>query len=208
MLIALSRRGDLEIGRRFADRAIIEEPHDVFFLTIPEIRSLLTGKKNDFKKIVNERKSEREKNSRIEVPDVIIGNSLPEIVKGTAKETNKVFKGYAASSGIVQGRARVIHSPEEFGKFKPWEILVAPTTDPMWSTLFPVAKAVVTEMGGVLSHAAIVAREYGTPCVVNVGGIIEVLKDGDFIEVDGNSGIVNIIIVNIITEKIPKKYTG
>ncbi len=93
----------------------------------------------------------------------------------------------------MQGRAKIIHSPEEFGRFKAGEILVAPTTDPMWSTLFPIAKAVVTEMGGVLSHASIVAREYGTPCVVNVKGIVDALEDGDLIEVDGKSGLVRII---------------
>lgn len=93
----------------------------------------------------------------------------------------------------MQGIARIIHSPEEFGKFKAGEILVAPATDPMWSNLFPIAKAVVTEMGGVLSHASIVAREYGTPCVVNVQGIVDALNDGDMIEVDGESGLVRIL---------------
>jgi len=193
MVIALARRVYLEIGRRFAERGILEKQHDIFFLTIPEVQSLLTGEKNDFKNIVNERKSERERNSRLHVPDVISGDVIPEAVKEKVRETKKVFTGYAASPGIVQGRARVIHSPEEFGRFKPGEILVAPTTDPMWSTLFPVAKAVVTEMGGVLSHAAIVAREYGTPCVVNVKGIIDALEDGDLIEVDGKSGMIKII---------------
>ncbi len=89
--------------------------------------------------------------------------------------------------------ARIIRSPDDFGKFKAGEILVAPTTDPMWTNLFPIAKAVVTEMGGVLSHASIVAREYGTPCVVNIQGIIAALEDGDLIEVDGTSGVVKII---------------
>lgn len=193
MVIALARRVYLEIGRRFAERGILGKQHDIFFLTIPEVQSLLTGEKNDFKNIVNERKSERERNSRLHVPDVIAGDVIPEMIKEKVRETKKVFEGYAASPGIVQGIARIIRSPEEFGRFKPSEILVAPTTDPMWSTLFPVAKAVVTEMGGILSHAAIVAREYGTPCVVNVRGIIDALEDGDLIEVDGKRGSVEII---------------
>lgn len=198
MVMALTRRGCLELGRRFAESGIMEKQHDIFFLTITEIQNLLTREKSDLKNIVNERKSEREKNSRLHVPDVIAGDVVPEIVipemiKETAKETKKVFTGYPASSGIVQGRARIIHSPEEFGNFKPTEILVTQTTDPMWSALFPVAKAVVTEMGGILSHAAIVAREYGTPCVVNVKGIIDALEDGYLIEVDGKNGTVKII---------------
>jgi len=193
MVIALARRVYLEIGRRFAERGILGKQHDIFFLTNLEVQSLLTGEKDDFKNIVNERKSERERNSRLHVPDVIAGDVVPEAAREKAREAKKVFEGYAASPGIVQGRARIIHSPEEFGKFKPGEILVASTTDPMWSTLFPVAKAVVTEMGGILSHAAIVAREYGTPCVVNVRGIIDALEDGDLMEVDGKSGMVRII---------------
>ncbi len=193
MVITLARRGYLELGRRFTERGVLEKQFDVFFLTVPEVQSLLSGEKNDFKNIVNERKSEREMNSRIKVPDVIIGDALPEIVKETVREPQKVFTGYAASPGTVQGRARIIHSPEEFSRFKPGEILVASTTDPMWSTLFPVARAVVTEMGGILSHAAIVAREYGTPCVVNVRGVMDVLEDGHLIEVDGDKGVIRIM---------------
>jgi len=198
MLIALSRRGELEVGRRFAQRGILENQHDIFFLVIPEVRELLAGGREDIKKIVNERKSERERNSRIKVSDIIVGDNLPEIVKETVREPQKIFTGYAASPGIVQGRARIIHSPEEFSRFKPGEILVASTTDPMWSTLFPVAKAVITEMGGILSHAAIVAREYGTPCVVNVRGVMDVLEDGHLIEVDGNKGVIRIMEDSII----------
>lgn len=146
-------------------------------------------------------KKERERNSRINAPDVISGDIMPEIIKETARETKKAFTGYAASPGSVEGIARVIHSPEEFNRFMPGEILVAPTTDPMWSTLFPIAKAVVTEMGGILSHAAIVAREYGTPCVVNVKGIIDALEDGSLIEVDGDKGMVT-IMENINNSKV------
>jgi phosphohistidine swiveling domain-containing protein len=199
MSITLSRRRILEIGRRFAEKGIIEEQHDIYFLTVPEIKQLLSGEKIDFKKVVDGRKLEREINSKYHVPDVFVGEFKPERVKEKVEELKKVFTGYAASSGIVQGIARIIHSPEEFGKFKAGEILVAPATDPMWSTLFPIAKAVVTEMGGVLSHASIVAREYGTPCVVNVKGIVDALEDGDLIEVDGKSGLVRIITKEIIS---------
>lgn len=209
MIIALSRRGELEVGRRFAEREILEEQYDIFFLTVPEIQSLLAGERRDYKKIVTGRKSERERDLRIKAPDVIVGDIFPEVVKEilneeTLIEVKKVFKGYAASPGIVQGRARIIRSPDEFDRFKPGEILVASTTDPMWSTLFPVAKAVVTEMGGILSHAAIVAREYGTPCVVNVRGVMDVLEDGHLIEVDGDKGIIRIMEESIDTRAANK----
>ncbi|CAG1007374.1 MAG: PEP-utilizing enzyme [Candidatus Methanoperedens sp.] len=194
MGITLSRRHVLELGRRFAQRGILEEQKDIFYLTIPEIKKLLSREKIDSKNIVDGRKADRKRNSRYVVPDFFVEKFKPEMVKdNVATELKKVFTGYAASSGIVEGRARIINSPEEFGRFKAGEILVAPATDPMWSTLFPIAKAVVTEMGGVLSHASIVAREYGTPCVVNVQGIIAALEDGDLIEVDGTNGNVKII---------------
>jgi pyruvate,water dikinase len=194
MGVTLLRRHVLELGKRFADRGVLEERQDIFYLTIPEIKKLLSGEKIGCKEKVDDRKSERERNSRYIVPDVFIGEFKPELVKvNVARELQTVFSGYAASSGIVQGMARIIRSPDEFGRFKSGEILVTTATDPMWSTLFPLAKAVVTEMGGVLSHASIVAREYGTPCVVNVQGIIDALEDGDLIEVDGTSGLVKII---------------
>ncbi|HEY9245783.1 MAG TPA: PEP-utilizing enzyme, partial [Candidatus Methanoperedens sp.] len=197
MSTTLSRRHILEIGRKFAERGIIGEQYDIFFLTVPEIKRLLSGEKIDSKKVVDERNLERKMNLKYRVPDVFIGEFKPEMIKEKVEEIKKVFTGYAASSGIVQGMARIIRSPDEFGKFKAGEILVAPATDPMWTNLFPIAKAVVTEMGGVLSHAAIVAREYGTPCVVNVQGIINALDDGDLIEVDGKSGLVKILTKEI-----------
>lgn len=194
MGVTLLRRLILELGNRFVERGVIEKQTDIFFLKIPEIKKLLSGGNIDIKKIIVERKLEREQNSRYIVPDVFVGEFKPELDKANVvKELKKVYTGYAASSGFVQGIARIIHSPEEFGKFKAGEILVTLATDPMWSTMFPIAKAVVTEMGGILSHASIVAREYGIPCVVNVQGIIAALKDGDLIEVDGTSGIVKII---------------
>lgn len=200
MSITLSRRHLLEIGRRFAEKGIIDEQYDIYFLTVPEIKTILNNENIEPKKMINERKLEREINSKYRVPDVFVGEFKPEMVKdNVVRELKKVFTGYAASSGIVQGKVRIIHSPEEFGRFKAGEILVAPTTDPMWSNLFPIAKAVVTEMGGVLSHASIVAREYGTPCVVNVKGIVAALEDGDLIEVDGKSGLVRILTEEIIS---------
>ena len=194
MGITLLRRYVLELGRRFAERGVLEEQQDIFYLTIPEIKKLLSGERISCKEIVDERKSARERNSRYIVPDVFVEKFKPELAKANVvRELKTVFTGYAASSGVVQGRARIIHSPEEFERFKAGEILVTSATDPMWSTLFPIAKAVVTEMGGVLSHASIVAREYGTPCVVNVKGIVDALEDGDLIEVDGTNGNVKII---------------
>lgn len=198
MIAALSRKLYLELGRRFTEKDILEQQNDIFFLNISEIYNILNGEKKDFRNIVVDRKIERENNSKLTVPDIITGDVLHPIIIETVKETKKVFSGRGASSGIVRGIARIIRSTEEFKKFKSGDILVTPATDPNWSVLFPIANAVVTEMGGLLSHASIVAREYGIPCVVNVQGIIAALEDGDLIEVDGTSGIVKILIDDLM----------
>ncbi len=99
-----------------------------------------------------------------------------------------VLRGIAASAGRARGRARVAASPEEGRQLIAGEILVARFTDPGWTPIFPLAAAVVTEIGGMLSHGAVVAREYGIPAVVNVPRVTAALQTGDLIEVDGSTG--------------------
>jgi pyruvate,water dikinase len=101
-----------------------------------------------------------------------------------------VLTGVAASRGVVTGVARVILSPSDAGRLQPGEILVTRATDPGWTPAFSVIGGAVLEMGGLLSHGAIVAREYGLPAVVNVAGATRELRDGDRVEVDGTNGRV------------------
>jgi pyruvate,water dikinase len=101
--------------------------------------------------------------------------------------------GLAASSGKVRGRARVLASPTEASALELGEVLVAPYADVGWSPLFTVAGAVVTDLGGPLSHASIVAREYGVPSVVNVKHGTRLIRTGDLVEVDGDAGTVRIV---------------
>jgi rifampicin phosphotransferase len=103
-------------------------------------------------------------------------------------------RGSAGSAGVARGRARVIRSLADAGTPQKGDILVAPTTSPLWTPLFATVAAVVTDTGGVLSHSAIVAREYGIPAVVGTGSATTIIRDGQMIEVDGSAGIVRIII--------------
>jgi pyruvate,water dikinase len=103
------------------------------------------------------------------------------------------IKGFAASAGVVEGKARVVKSLDEVGALEPGEILVAPTTNPSWSPVFTKIKAAVTDIGGLTSHAAIVCREYGLPAVTGTGVATTVLRTGDTVRVDGGSGVVTII---------------
>jgi pyruvate,water dikinase len=108
-------------------------------------------------------------------------------------EKVKEIMGFAASRGVAEGQARVIMRPAELSQVQMHEILVCPASDPTWSSAFGRIKAVVTNQGGIMSHAAIVCREYGVPCVTNTTIGTEVIKTGDYIKVDGDSGKVSIL---------------
>ena len=105
---------------------------------------------------------------------------------------SRTLIGRAASQGTAKGIAKVIISENQFSKFRVGDILVTKQTSPAWTPLFAVAKAVVTELGGTLSHAAIVAREYGIPAVVGVKEATKLIKDGGEIEIFGSEGKIEI----------------
>jgi pyruvate,water dikinase len=121
---------------------------------------------------------------------------IDEIIKAGKVEELRIlegFEGYPGAPGIAEGKARVITSFEDFPKLQPGEILVCPYTATAWTPLFPKIKAVVTDSGGMLTHAAIAAREYRIPAVVGTWRATRSIKDGDIIRVDGSLGIVEII---------------
>jgi pyruvate,water dikinase len=106
---------------------------------------------------------------------------------------NGELRGFAGSAGIVEGVARVCRTVDEVGQLKDGEILVAPTTSPSWAPAFAKIKACVTDVGGVMSHAAIVCREYGLPAVVGTGHATRVIASGARIRVDGSTGVVSVV---------------
>jgi pyruvate,water dikinase len=109
------------------------------------------------------------------------------------REANKV-KGIAGSAGVARGTARVIHSLAEAGKLQPGDVLVAKSTLPPWTPLFATASAIVTDTGGVLSHSAVVAREYHIPAVVGTDYATSTFHDGQLLEVDGDAGTVRVVV--------------
>ena len=110
----------------------------------------------------------------------------------TEKE-NHLLRGLGISAGVHTGRVRILRSPEEAARLEPGDVLVTTATDPGWTPLFLVAGAVVLELGSMLSHGAVLAREYGLPAVVNVNGLHSTLEDGQKITVDGTRGVVWLI---------------
>ncbi len=108
------------------------------------------------------------------------------------QQAGDTLKGVAASAGRVTAPARVVHSPDEFTQMRPGEVLVAAITTPAWTPLFAMASAVVTDVGGPLSHGSIVAREYNIPAVMGTGVATRRIQSGQVITVDGTAGTVNL----------------
>ncbi len=106
----------------------------------------------------------------------------------TQTTTTEALQGLAASPGQYTGSVRIIMNEAEFSKLKPGDVLVCPTTQPPWSVLFPIVGALVTDSGGILSHPAIIAREYGVPAVLATGNATSILHDDQVVTVDGDSG--------------------
>jgi pyruvate,water dikinase len=187
-IFPLAREVLHELGRRWARNEWIAQPDDIYFLSLDEMEEVARSRKSA-KDTVSEARKEYELNASRSWPYIIRGE---EEIYSQAEITDGDMQGVAGSPGIVSGPARVIHGPDEFGTLQRGEILVAPLTNPTWTPLFAVASAVITEVGGILSHGAIVAREYGIPAVMSVSGATQALSDGQVITVDGNRGIVQV----------------
>jgi pyruvate,water dikinase len=160
----------------------------VFFRTLDEIVAALRTSRAELAPLVHARRAELARDAARPDPPSTFKGSPPSVVLPPLG--GDVLRGLPASAGIVQGRARVLLSADAMGELETGEILVVHTTDVGWTPLFLLAAGVVTELGGPLSHAAIVAREFGVPSVVNVEGATRAIRTGDLVRVDGGTGVV------------------
>ncbi len=167
-------------------------PRDAaFYLSIDELHAFLRGDVKNVGPLVARRRLQLERARRLpDPPDTVVGFPPPVPEPPVATDA---LRGLAACGGVVRGKARVLRTSADAAALAPGEILVAPYADVGWSPLFLVAAAVVTDLGGPLSHAAVVAREYGVPTVVNVKNGTRVIETGDELEVDGDAGTVRVI---------------
>ena len=189
-LFAPLRRLLLELGGRWQRQGFIAQPDDAFFLTWDELDEMAESP-HAMHKAVKANRDALEGNKQFPGPLIIRGKE--EIhAEGMDVAEEGQRKGVAGSPGVVTGTARVVRGPDDFGKLEKGEILVAPLTTPVWTPLFAIAGGVVTEVGGILSHGAIVAREYGIPAVMGVPGVMQTIIDGQTLTVDGNRGIVHL----------------
>jgi pyruvate,water dikinase len=178
-----------EMGKRWAGLKIIDRPDDIYFILLEELYDIADSPRSLIEE-VSTRRAEFEANQKRPIPDIIRGSRESDSAPMDSRDEGDALKGVAGSPGRVTGVSRVIRGPHEFGKLQKGEILVAPLTTPIWTPLFAIAGGVITEVGGILSHGAIVAREYGIPAVMAVPRATTLLEDGMPITVDGNKGAV------------------
>jgi len=193
--IAAMRRLYCALGRDFMRRCLIEADNDIFFLTTGEIQDL-HGEKNPAaaREVISERRREYEENCRLHsFPVILDDGGEKRYIPYEADGTLEFLTGLPVCPGRARGPARVILSGTADIQVQPGEILVIPYADPGWSPYFAVSTGIVMDMGGMLSHGSIIAREYGIPTVVNVGPATEIIRTGQIVEVDGNCGTVRII---------------
>ena len=185
----------LELGKKLADKGVLENQDDIFFLRLAELEPVALGKADfDIHKVITDRRTEYDKNSMISPPDVIFGKFDPDSYVPESVDTDmEELTGLPVSPGVTTGKARVILRADADQQVLAGEILVAPFTDPGWTPYFVTAVAIVMDQGGILSHGSIVAREYGIPAVVNVGFATQIIKTGQTIQVDGNTGTIKIL---------------
>ena len=200
------RKLALELGRRLVEIGTLGTPDDVFYLNSEEILEACTSRLqgiaiDDLGLKATQRRELREARKKLHPPPMVpegrfkIGPfdlSFIETQKRNKDDSN-TLKGFAVSPGKVTGTATVIMSPADFESMKPGTILVCPTTTPAWTPLFSQAAGLVTDIGGILAHGSIVAREYGIPAVMGTGNITQRIVTGQQITVDGEAGTVTIL---------------
>jgi pyruvate,water dikinase len=180
----------VEFGRRWADRGWLADPDDIFFLTLYEIGDIISAE-NPFVQGFNlstttaARRIAFDYWHTISAPTALGPGGVP---LPDPQPTGTYLQGLPACTGRIRGTARLIESINEAATLVPGEILVTRCTDPGWTPIFPLASGLVLETGGLLSHGAIIAREYGVPAVINVPGALSHIKSGQTIEVDGANG--------------------
>jgi len=180
-----------EAGQLKAD-GIIREEEDIYYLSFAELRELLRSHSFDYKTI-EKRKEEFALYKRLTPPRVI--TSEGEIITGTYQRDQlpaDALAGLAVSAGVAEGRARVIRNMEE-ADLKEGDILVTVFTDPSWTPLLVSIGALVTEVGGLMTHGAVIAREYGLPAVIGVENATRLIRDGQRIRVHGGQGYVQLL---------------
>ncbi|OAX48082.1 phosphoenolpyruvate synthase [Paenibacillus sp. AD87] len=182
----------LKEAERLAQAGVIAGKEDIYYLTYEELREVVRTNEQD-EKIITQRKDDYKIYEKLTPPRVLTSDG--EIITGQYKRENmpaEAIVGLPVSSGVIEGRARVIFNIED-ADLEDGDILVTPYTDPSWTPLFVSIKGLVTEVGGLMTHGAVIAREYGLPAIVGVEKATHRIKDGQRIRVHGTEGYIEIL---------------
>ena len=182
----------LKEAEQLVQAKVIQAKEDIYYLTLEELREVVRTNKLDYQ-IISKRKDEYKLYEKLTPPRVITSDG--EIIAGKYKRENlpaEAIVGLPVSSGVIEGRARVILNMAD-ADLEDGDILVTSFTDPSWTPLFVAIKGLVTEVGGLMTHGAVIAREYGLPAVVGVNNATKLIKDGQQIRVHGTEGYVEIL---------------
>lgn len=196
--LAITRRAFLILGDDLATRQLVSGASDIFFAMREEITSYyaMESSPEELSERIAARKNEwrsYEELDRIRGADaypLFLRGDVPIMANGQIEPHRMEWQGRGVSAGIVRGIARIVQQPHDLARVAAGEILVARSTDPAWTPVFGRLKGLVLERGGVLSHGAVVAREYHLPAVTAVTNLTYALEDGEWIELDGTTGIV------------------
>jgi pyruvate,water dikinase len=182
----------LKEAEQLVQANVIHEKEDIYYLTFEELQEVVRTNKLDYQ-IISKRKDEYKLYEKLTPPRVITSDG--EIIVGEYKRENlpaEAIVGQPVSSGVIEGRARVILNMED-ADLEAGDILVTSFTDPSWTPLFVSIKGLVTEVGGLMTHGAVIAREYGLPAVVGVENATKLIRDGQRIRVHGTEGFIEIL---------------
>jgi pyruvate,water dikinase len=213
----LARRALLEAGRRLKDSGVLPDVELAVYASHPEVVGLLKGEKTPDAEELRRRKNWRDTKTIADAPPFLGGTPsgpppadwLPKKAQANARaidtiireifdaskrdNTAKGVEGIPVHPGVYEGPARIVSGPADFGRLQKGDVLVTRTTSPAFNVVLPLLGAIVTDRGGQLSHAAIVAREYGIPCVVGTREATTKFSDGARVRVDGDKGKVEML---------------
>jgi pyruvate,water dikinase len=192
--MGIARKALLEAGEEFAQAGTIERANDLVFLKLDELEALAKNESRDWKALIDERRATYERElRRRQVPRILVsdGRAFYEGL-GSETDTADVITGSPVSPGVAEGNVHIIFDPSG-AQLAPGEILVCPGTDPAWTPLFMAAGGLITEVGGMMTHGSVVAREYGIPAVVGVHQATTRLKNGQRIRIDGTTGKIVVL---------------
>jgi pyruvate,water dikinase len=191
-----TREALLGFGRRLVGEGLLDAADDVWMLEREELRAALT-ETVDVRTLVAARREEQAR-GLAEGVRPFLGEPPDERTRDTVVESfygsgGSALQGSGASAGVAEGVARVVAGQDDFARIQPGDVLVTAMTTPAWTPLFPSLAGLVTETGGILSHAAVVAREYGLPAVVGAAGAVTAIPDGMRVRIDGTTGEISLL---------------